>query len=95
MFDDQNDSYRAFGHFIVLTTTLWYFKSYITFKSAAYVWYYKSESPPSPCSLDDAGAAFMTFRHPLFQLLSLAPSQVMPLSASELQYCFSYSDVED
>jgi len=32
----------ALGHFIVLFSTAWYFKSYITFKSAAYAWYYRA-----------------------------------------------------
>jgi len=32
----------AFGHFIVLICTIWYVKAYISFKSAAYVWYYKA-----------------------------------------------------
>lgn len=32
----------ALGHFLVLLTTAWYFKAYVTFKSAAYIWYYKT-----------------------------------------------------
>jgi len=32
----------ALGHFIVLLSAIWYLKAYITFRSAAYVWYYKA-----------------------------------------------------
>jgi len=32
----------AFGHFIVLFTTAWYLKAYVTFQSSGYAWWYKA-----------------------------------------------------
>jgi len=32
----------ALGHFIVLFTTAWYLKSYVTFQSGSYAWWYKA-----------------------------------------------------
>jgi len=32
----------AFGHFVVLITTFWYLKAYVTFQSGSYAWWYKA-----------------------------------------------------
>jgi len=32
----------AFGHFVVLLTTFWYLKAYVTFQSGNYAWWYKA-----------------------------------------------------